>query len=153
MSTYITHSADETVELGRQIAKHLPPKAAVLLIGNLGAGKTTLTQGIVEGLGAASRDEVASPTFTLIHEYGPRIVAECERISRLVEDLLLLAQTEAGGLPLQSEALDLREAALEVVGQVEPSALGIEPEVNILQVDGAPILVAQCRLGRRNGIE
>jgi tRNA threonylcarbamoyladenosine biosynthesis protein TsaE len=42
----------------------------VLLFGSLGAGKTTLAKGIVEGVGAASPDEVASPTFTLIHEYG-----------------------------------------------------------------------------------
>jgi tRNA threonylcarbamoyladenosine biosynthesis protein TsaE len=42
----------------------------VLLIGNLGAGKTTLAKGIVNGLGAAPPEEVSSPTFTLIHEYG-----------------------------------------------------------------------------------
>ena len=42
----------------------------VLLIGELGAGKTTLTKGIVEGLGVASADDVSSPTYTLIHEYG-----------------------------------------------------------------------------------
>jgi tRNA threonylcarbamoyladenosine biosynthesis protein TsaE len=41
-----------------------------LLIGNLGAGKTTLAKGIVEGLHAAPADEVSSPTFTLIHQYG-----------------------------------------------------------------------------------
>jgi tRNA threonylcarbamoyladenosine biosynthesis protein TsaE len=41
-----------------------------LLIGNLGAGKTTLAKGIVSGLGAAPPEEVSSPTFTLIHEYG-----------------------------------------------------------------------------------
>ena len=70
-NTHETHSAEETLELGRAIAAELPSKAVVLLIGDLGAGKTTLTQGIVEGLGAAARDEVASPTFTLIHEYGP----------------------------------------------------------------------------------
>ena len=68
--SYETHSADETLALGRTIASQLAKKAVVLLIGDLGAGKTTLTQGIVEGLGAASRDQVASPTFTLIHEYG-----------------------------------------------------------------------------------
>ena len=42
----------------------------VLLIGQLGAGKTTLTQGIVEGRGAAVAEDVSSPTYTLIHEYG-----------------------------------------------------------------------------------
>jgi tRNA threonylcarbamoyladenosine biosynthesis protein TsaE len=41
-----------------------------LLIGNLGAGKTTLAKGIAKGLGAADPDQVSSPTFTLIHEYG-----------------------------------------------------------------------------------
>jgi tRNA threonylcarbamoyladenosine biosynthesis protein TsaE len=56
--------------LGRRLAQELPVRGVVLLIGNLGAGKTTLAKGIVEGLGVAHPDEVASPTFTLIHEYG-----------------------------------------------------------------------------------
>lgn len=68
--TYRTASAAETVELGRRIAGELPRQCVVLLIGNLGAGKTTLAKGIAEGLDAASEDEVSSPTFTLIHEYG-----------------------------------------------------------------------------------
>jgi tRNA threonylcarbamoyladenosine biosynthesis protein TsaE len=66
----VTHSEAETIELGRRIARELPAKAVVLLVGNLGAGKTTLAKGIVEGLGAGAPEEVASPTFTLIHEYG-----------------------------------------------------------------------------------
>jgi tRNA threonylcarbamoyladenosine biosynthesis protein TsaE len=41
----------------------------VLLFGDLGAGKTTLTKGIVSGMGAAEEDEVTSPTFTLVHKY------------------------------------------------------------------------------------
>jgi tRNA threonylcarbamoyladenosine biosynthesis protein TsaE len=56
--------------LGEKLARELPRRAAVLLIGNLGAGKTTLAKGIVKGLGAAEPDYVSSPTFTLIHEYG-----------------------------------------------------------------------------------
>lgn len=56
--------------MGRRIAAELPSRAVVLLIGNLGAGKTTLAKGIVSGLGAAPEDDVSSPTFTLIHEYG-----------------------------------------------------------------------------------
>jgi tRNA threonylcarbamoyladenosine biosynthesis protein TsaE len=52
------------------LARHLPERGVVLLIGNLGSGKTTLAKGIVEGLGAASADEVTSPTYTIIHEYG-----------------------------------------------------------------------------------
>jgi tRNA threonylcarbamoyladenosine biosynthesis protein TsaE len=67
---YRTTSEAATIELGRELARALPQRAVVLLIGNLGAGKTTLAKGIVAGLGAASPEEVASPTFTLIHEYG-----------------------------------------------------------------------------------
>ena len=56
--------------LGERLARELPRRGVVLLIGNLGAGKTTLAKGIVRGRGAAERDDVSSPTFTLIHEYG-----------------------------------------------------------------------------------
>lgn len=65
-----THSDEETRALGRQLAKMLPDRGVVLLIGELGAGKTTLAQGIVEGRGTATAEDVSSPTFTLIHEYG-----------------------------------------------------------------------------------
>jgi tRNA threonylcarbamoyladenosine biosynthesis protein TsaE len=68
-----THSAEETIEFGRQFALTLPRRAVVLLIGNLGAGKTTLAKGIVSGLGAAPPEEVSSPTFTLIHEYSTSV--------------------------------------------------------------------------------
>lgn len=68
LQTFQTNSEEETVELGRKLARELA--GVVLLIGNLGAGKTTLTKGIVEGLGAAAADAVSSPTFTLVHQYG-----------------------------------------------------------------------------------
>jgi len=70
--TFRTASEEETIALGEKLAHDLPQHAVVLLIGNLGAGKTTLAKGIVKGLGAADPDEVSSPTFTLIHEYGRR---------------------------------------------------------------------------------
>jgi tRNA threonylcarbamoyladenosine biosynthesis protein TsaE len=65
-----TASEEETIALGERLARELPRRATVLLIGNLGAGKTTLAKGLVKGLGAANPEEVSSPTFTLIHEYG-----------------------------------------------------------------------------------
>jgi tRNA threonylcarbamoyladenosine biosynthesis protein TsaE len=67
---FVTHSDEETIDLGRRIARELRPRAVVLLIGNLGSGKTTLAKGIVNGLKLAEPEDVASPTFTLIHEYG-----------------------------------------------------------------------------------
>ena len=68
LTQFITASAAETIALGHRLAAEL--QGVVLLIGNLGAGKTTLVKGIAEGLAAAGEDDVSSPTFTLIHEYG-----------------------------------------------------------------------------------
>lgn len=66
----ITHSSEETTRWGREFSKRLKPPMMILLSGDLGTGKTTLTKGIVSGLGAASEDDVTSPTFTLVHVYG-----------------------------------------------------------------------------------
>ena len=66
----ITRSSEETRAWGRELAKRLTAPVVVLLTGDLGSGKTTLTKGIVAGLGAAGEDDVTSPTFTLVHVYG-----------------------------------------------------------------------------------
>lgn len=71
----ITLSSEETIALGREIAAKLRPPVLVLLKGDLGAGKTTLTKGIVSGLGAAMEEEVTSPTFNLVHEFRNRAAA------------------------------------------------------------------------------
>jgi len=68
--TFRTASEEQTIELGERLAGMLPARGVALLIGNLGAGKTTLAKGIVKGRGAAQPEEVSSPTYTLIHEYG-----------------------------------------------------------------------------------
>ena len=74
MKTFHTRSAEETTDLGRQLAAELKPGSVVLLRGDLGAGKTTMVKGIAEGFKAAKADAVTSPTFTLIHEYrGPEV--------------------------------------------------------------------------------
>jgi tRNA threonylcarbamoyladenosine biosynthesis protein TsaE len=76
MSTrqYVTHSAGETIALGGRLASELSPPKLVLLRGELGAGKTTLVKGIAQAFGAASEEEVTSPTFTLVHEYrSPKV--------------------------------------------------------------------------------
>jgi tRNA threonylcarbamoyladenosine biosynthesis protein TsaE len=66
----ITNSADETTAWGREFASRLKPPVLILLSGDLGSGKTTLTKGIVSALGAAREEDVTSPTFTLLHSYG-----------------------------------------------------------------------------------
>ncbi len=69
---WTTHSSEETIQLGREIGRGLTPPALILLSGDLGAGKTTLTKGIASGAGAADENEVTSPTFTLVHKYEGR---------------------------------------------------------------------------------
>jgi tRNA threonylcarbamoyladenosine biosynthesis protein TsaE len=65
----ITNSYEETIAKGREIATILVPPVLVLLKGDLGSGKTTLTKGIISGLGAAREEDVTSPTFNLVHEF------------------------------------------------------------------------------------
>ncbi len=65
--TFITHSAEETREVGRNLAHTLKPGTLVCFEGNLGSGKTTFIQGILEGLGAEK--PFVSPTFILMKQY------------------------------------------------------------------------------------
>src|SRR5258706_12370913 len=66
---FVSHSSEETIAKGREIAANLRPPVIVMLSGELGSGKTTLTKGIISGMGAAREEEVTSPTFTLVHGF------------------------------------------------------------------------------------
>ena len=68
----ITKSADETRELGSKIGKHSETGMVILLDGDLGAGKTCLTQGIAKGLDI--NRSVTSPTFTIQKIYYGRLL-------------------------------------------------------------------------------
>jgi tRNA threonylcarbamoyladenosine biosynthesis protein TsaE len=68
-SEFVSHSSEETIAKGREIAAGLRPPVMVMLSGELGSGKTTLTKGIISGLGAAREEDVTSPTFTLVHVF------------------------------------------------------------------------------------
>lgn len=68
---FISSSTEETRRIGAQLASELNPGDCLVLIGELGVGKTTFVQGLAEGLGVSSR--VRSPTFVLMHEYHGRI--------------------------------------------------------------------------------
>ena len=70
IATSVTNSAEETTARGREFVQKLVAPVLVLLTGDLGSGKTTLTKGLVAGLGAANEEDVTSPTFTLVHVYG-----------------------------------------------------------------------------------
>lgn len=64
----LTHSPDETLQLGVELSRVLKRGDCVALHGDLGSGKTCLTQGICRGLSVM--DYVTSPTFVLINEYA-----------------------------------------------------------------------------------
>lgn len=68
MDTIISKSPEETIEVGIRLAEELRSGDVLALCGDLGAGKTHFTKGLVQGLGG-DPDEVCSPTFTLVHEY------------------------------------------------------------------------------------
>ena len=71
--TFRTHSPEETQAIGEQFGQTLKPGDVIALIGDLGAGKTCLTQGIARGVGIPTDQVVNSPSYTLINEYEGEI--------------------------------------------------------------------------------
>ncbi len=91
-----SRSAADTQEIGDALGRLLEPGDAVILTGELGAGKTTLTQGIACGAGVP--DQVSSPTFVLVKEYVGRVTIAHVDVYRLarVQDVVDLALDEIG---------------------------------------------------------
>ena len=91
-----TGTAEETRAVGAAFAELLRPRDAVILTGELGAGKTTLVQGIARGLDVA--DRVASPTFTLVREYHGRLEVAHVDVYRLerIQDVVDLGLEDLG---------------------------------------------------------
>ena len=89
-------TADDTRSVGEAFADLLRPRDAVILTGELGAGKTTLVQGIARGLGVT--DRVVSPTFTLVREYHGRLEVAHVDVYRLerIQDVMDLGLEELG---------------------------------------------------------
>ena len=94
--TFVTNSAEETIQQGKKIGSLLQTGAIIAMEGNLAAGKTTITKGIAESLGI--EETITSPTFTLISEYEGKMplyhmdvyrLDSCEDFINLgVEDLM-----------------------------------------------------------------
>lgn len=88
VDTIISNSPEQTVEAGRCLGQRLQAGDVVALCGDLGAGKTQFTKGLVEGLGADS-GQVSSPTFTLAQEYAggrlPIVHLDLYRLERDIE--------------------------------------------------------------------
>src|SRR5215475_12452790 len=128
MMTVTSHSQDETAAVGRKLAPTLRPGSVLLLIGDLGAGKTALVRGLAEGLGVAAED-VSSPTFTLMQEYRGG------RVTLIHVDLYRLND------PREIDELGLEELGLDSVLAIEwaeklPRPIADAIEVRIEHVDG-----------------
>jgi tRNA threonylcarbamoyladenosine biosynthesis protein TsaE len=86
----VSHSADQTRRLGSRLGELLEGGEVLCLVGDLGAGKTCLVQGIGAGLGVV--DRIVSPTFTLINEYrGGRLALYHVDLYRIVDAKAALA--------------------------------------------------------------
>ena len=121
---YTTNSADETRDLGRQIAAHLKPGDVIALVGPLGAGKTQFVKGLAAGLGVGDPRSVNSPTFVLVQEYHGRLTLYHLDAYRLgsVKELSAIGFDElcdAGGVVVVEWADRVRSLLPE-------SAIGIE---------------------------
>jgi tRNA threonylcarbamoyladenosine biosynthesis protein TsaE len=115
MTKIFLADAQATRSLGVRLGQSLPPGSVILLEGDLGTGKTTLVQGIGEGLGI--EDAIVSPTFTLINEYTEgRIPLYHLDLYRLepaeVETLNLESYWEGVELPLGIVAIEWAERLL-----------------------------------------
>lgn len=112
--TLRTSSADATRAVGEAVAPLLRARDAVILTGELGAGKTTFVQGVARGLGVD--EQVGSPTFMLVREYSGRLdiahvdVYRLERLQEVVD--LALDEIGAGNDVLLVEWGDAVEGLL-----------------------------------------
>jgi tRNA threonylcarbamoyladenosine biosynthesis protein TsaE len=110
----ISDSREQTLETGRIIGSVLERGDIVALIGELGSGKTCLTQGLAQGLGVAENVPVVSPTFTLINEYPgtlPLVHLDVYRLSgpRDLEDMGYEEYVYGGGVVVIEWAEKVRD--------------------------------------------
>ncbi len=126
-----THSPNDTLSLGEKIGRHLEAGDIVFLFGDLGAGKTTLTQGIARGLGVAKEEYVRSPSFTLVNQYRGKIPLFHIDLYRIASSLEL----EDLGLEevFSSEGISIVEWAEKLFARKDASLplLGIERWIEI----------------------
>jgi tRNA threonylcarbamoyladenosine biosynthesis protein TsaE len=136
-----TETAERTREVGQAIATLLQPRDTIVLTGDLGAGKTTLVQGIGQGLGV--EDHVASPTFTLVREYTGRLDVAHVDVYRLerVQDVVDLALDELGG-PERVLVIEWGDAVRDLLPedrlrvQLTTDLLGSETRRIVLSAEG-----------------
>ena len=136
-----TTSEQETAAVARDLAGTLAAGDVGLLFGDLGAGKTAFVKGLAEGLGV-SRDEVSSPTFTLMQEYRggrlPLFHVDLYRLNdpREVEDLGLDELAADGVLAIEwAEKLPVR---LRASHDIEVRITHRDGDTRTIEINGRP---------------
>lgn len=141
---FTTGSEEETFELAKNLGQSLGGDEVILLIGELGAGKTLMVGGLAAGLGVGDQTYVCSPSFTLLNIYEGRVplyhldlyrLGEAQEIADLgLEDLLgsgVVAIEWAEKLPLEIKGVKVIKIFIEVIGDKERriKISGLEPGV------------------------
>jgi len=138
-----THSAEETIRFGKMLAASLKPGSVVALIGELAAGKTTLINGICQGLGVPRPAE--SPTFTLVNEYpGPIYHIDCYREQRLSEwlELGINEYLYGDGITLVEWADQIRPLLPETTTYINLRQDFEHDNIRYIEIDGASELLS-----------
>jgi len=148
-------SPSETFRIGRILGELLRDGDCVALTGELGAGKTCLTQGIANGLGVPESYAVTSPTFTLLNEYpGRETVLHHLDVYRLTgsADLMEIGYEEY----LSCGGVMVIEWAEKIIDQIPSGALFIklshlEENMRKIELTGSPERIDYWELQLRNG--
>ena len=129
---YRCTSVTETQSFAADLANSLPAGIVIALIGNLGSGKTTFTQGFAKGLGIS--EHVGSPTFKLVSEYdcekGKLIHVDAYRLDG-IDDFLNIGGVDILATP---SAMILIEWADKLETILPPDAIRISFE-RVLDVE------------------
>ncbi len=128
-----THSHGESLAFGEHLGQWLKAGDIVLLFGDLGSGKTTLTQGLCRGLGLPQNEYVRSPSFTLINEYQGAIPIYHIDLYRLdtIQEIETLGLEE---ILVSGKGVSIVEWAEKLSSSTNPDAFygfGIEKRVEI----------------------
>jgi tRNA threonylcarbamoyladenosine biosynthesis protein TsaE len=145
--TLLSRSEEETFELARKLGQTLQGEEVILLIGELGAGKTLMVAGLAAGLGVNEQTYVCSPSFTLINVYQGRVtlyhldlyrLSDPEEIVDLgLEDLLgsgIVAIEWAEKLPYEVKGVKVIKIFIEVINEDQRriTISGLEPESDFI---------------------